>query len=83
MTNLNLLLGNLQNNYNFFRTDFRPCYGKLGLLGSIFPKVHLLRLTATVTIKPRMKIIESLGMFYPVEIISNPDCPNIYFSSSS
>ena len=30
-----------------------------------------------------MKIIESLGMFYPVEIISNPDCPNIYFSSSS
>lgn len=67
----------------FFRKDFRPSYGKLGTLASIFPKVPWLALTATATVKVRAEIIESLGMFSPVEIIANPDRPNIYFSSST
>lgn len=66
-----------------FRKDFRPSYGKLGILGSIFPKVPWLGLTATATKKLRAEIIESLGMFNPAEIFANPDRPNIYFSSSA
>ena len=66
-----------------FKQDFRPSYGKLGTLGSIFPKVPWLGLTATATKKVRAEIIESLGMFNPVEIFANPDRPNIYFSSSA
>lgn len=30
-----------------------------------------------------MKIIESLGMFCPVKVVSNPYRPNVYFSTSS
>ena len=67
----------------YFRKDFRPSYGKLGILGSIFPKVPWLGLTATATKKLRAEIIESLGMFNPAEIFANPDRPNIYFSSSA
>lgn len=66
-----------------FRKEFRPSYGKLGMLGSIFPKVPWLGLTATATKKVRAEIMESLGMFNPVEIVTNPDRPNIYFSSSA
>ena len=66
-----------------FHKDFRPSYGKLGILGSIFPKVPWLGLTATATKKLRAGITESLGMFNPAEIFVNPDRPNIYFSSSA
>lgn len=52
-------------------------------MGSIFPKVPWLGLTATATKKTRTEIIESLGMFNPIEIVVNPDRPNIYFSSSA
>ena len=52
-------------------------------MGSIFPKVPWLGLTATATKKTRTEIIESLGMFNPTEIVVNPDRPNIYFSSSA
>ena len=68
--------------FYFLRKDFRPCYGKLGTLGSIFPRVPWLGLTATATEKARTEIIDSLGMFNPVLIVANPDRPNIYFSSS-
>lgn len=63
--------------------DFRPSYGKLGILRSIFPKVPLLGMTATVTKRPGRDIIESLGVFNPAEVIGNPDRPNIYFSAST
>ncbi|XP_068723416.1 uncharacterized protein [Montipora capricornis] len=63
--------------------DFRPSYGKLATIGSILPQVPLLGLTATATKKTRTDIIESLGMVNPVEILGNPDRPNICFSSSS
>ena len=62
-----------------FRKDFRPSYGKLGILRSIFSKVPLLGMTATATQRPGRDIIESLGMFNPAEVIGNPDQPNIYF----
>lgn len=52
-------------------------------MGSIFPKAPWLGLTATATKKTRTEIIESLGMFNPIEIVVNPDWPNIYFSSSA
>lgn len=69
--------------YFSFRKDFRPSYGKLATIGSILPQVPLLGLTATATKKTRTDIIESLGMVNAVEILGNPDRPNIYFSSSS
>ena len=69
--------------YFFFRKDFRPSYGKLATIGSILPQVPLLGLAATATKKTRPDIIESLGMVNAVEILENPDWPNIYFSSSS
>ena len=55
----------------------------LATIGSILPLVLLLGLTANATKKTRTDIIESLGMINPVEILGNPDWPNIYFSSSS
>ena len=67
----------------FFRKNFRPSYGKLATIGSILPQVPLLGVTATATKKTRTDIIESLGMVNPVEILGNPDRPNISFSSSS
>lgn len=66
-----------------FQEGFRPSYGKRGILGSIFPNVPWLGLTATVTKKLRAEITKSLGMFNPVEIVANPDRPNTYFSSSA
>ena len=37
-------------------------------------------MTATATVDMQAKIIESIGLEYPVIIKSNPDRPNIYFS---
>ena len=37
-------------------------------------------MTATATVDMQPKIIESIGLEYPVIIKSNPDRPNIYFS---
>ena len=76
--------GLLRDLYGYlFRKNFRPSYGKLATIGSILPQVPLLGLTATATKKTRTDIIECLGMFNPVEILGNPDRPNISFSSSS
>jgi superfamily II DNA helicase RecQ len=33
--------------YYYFRKDFRPCYGRIGVSGSLFPGVPILTLTAT------------------------------------
>jgi superfamily II DNA helicase RecQ len=33
--------------YYYFRKDFRPCYGRIGMSGSLFPDVPILALTAT------------------------------------
>ena len=73
----------LHSDFFLFRKDFRPSYGKLGTLGSFFPKVPWLGLTATAPKMARTEIIKSLGMFNTIEIVANPDRPNIFFSSST
>ena len=64
-----------------FRKEFRPCYGKLGLLASIFPSIPYLALTATATLATKEEIVRSLGLMDPTFVEINPDRPNIYFAS--
>lgn len=64
------------------RKSFRPAYGKLDLLTSIFSGTPIIGLTATATKATQQKIEESLGLVKPVLIDVNPDRKNIYFSSS-
>lgn len=64
------------------RKSFRPAYGKLDLLTSIFSKTPIIGLTATATKQMQQKIVEAMGMISPFVIDVNPDCKNIYFSSS-
>ena len=70
--------------HNFIcnRKSFRPAYGKLDLLTSIFSKTPIIGLTATATKATQQKIEETLRLIKPVVIDVNPDCRNIYFSSS-
>ena len=63
------------------RKEFRPCYGKLGLLSSIFPNIPILALTATATVNTKKEIVSSLALMDPKFIEINPDRPNIFFSS--
>ena len=63
------------------RKDFRPCYGKLGMLASLFPSLPFLALTATANQQTKKEIVESLGLVEPVFIEINPDRANIFFSS--
>jgi hypothetical protein len=35
--------------YYYFRKDFRPWYGRIGVSGSLFPGVPILALTATAS----------------------------------
>ena len=44
---LKFLAKDLFSLYYYFRKDFRPCYGGLGVSGSLFPGVPILALTAT------------------------------------
>ena len=67
--------------YCHFRKNFRPCYGKIGTLGSLFPGVPILALTATATPQRKKEIASSLGMHNHVIIESNPDRPNIFFET--
>lgn len=55
------------------RKDFRPAYSKLGLLGSLFPDIPLLGLTATATKAMHKKIEDSVGMIHPREVLVNPN----------
>ena len=64
------------------RKSFRPAYGKLDLLTSIFSKTPIIGLTATATKQMQQKIVEAMGMISPFVIDVNPDRKNIYFSSS-
>ena len=63
------------------RKDFRLCYGKLGMLASLFPSLPFLALTATANQQTKKEIVESLGLVEPVFIEINPDRANIFFSS--
>ena len=67
--------------YYLFRKDFRPCYAKIGVLGSLFSDVPIVALTATATAQRKKEIETSLGMHNPVIVESNPDRPNIFLES--
>ena len=67
--------------YYLFRKDFRPCYAKIGVLGSLFPDVPIVALTATATAQRKKEIETSLGMHNPVIVESNPHRPNIFLES--
>ena len=61
------------------RKTFRPAYGKLDILGSIFANVPFLALTATANSETKSMIIESLQLT-DVELIEvNPDRENIFY----
>ena len=59
--------------HNFIcnRKSFRPAYGKLDLLTSIFSKTPIIGLTATATKATQQKIEETLGLIKPVVIDVN------------
>ena len=65
----------------FVRDSFRPAYGKLDVLVSIFPKIPHLATTATATLKSQRAICDSLQLKQPVIISVNPDFRNIFFES--
>ena len=65
----------------FVRDSFRPAYGKLDVLVSIFPKIPHLATTATATIKSQRAICDSLQLKQAVVISVNPDRRNIFFES--
>lgn len=60
---------------------FRPAFGKLDALSSLFPDVPIIALTATATRSKKEKIIGSIGLQAPVIVEVNPDRENIFFSS--
>ena len=66
----------------FVRVSFRPAYGMLDVLVSIFPKIPHLATTATATLKSQRAICDSLlQLKQPVIISVNPDRRNIFFES--
>jgi superfamily II DNA helicase RecQ len=42
--------------YYYFRKDFRPCCGRIGVSGSFFPGVPILALTATSSTQRKKEI---------------------------
>ena len=63
----------------FFRDSYRPAYGKLDVLVSIFPKTPHLATTAAATLKSQRAICNSLQLKQLVVISVNPDRRNIFF----
>ena len=59
--------------------DFRPDYGKLGTLSSVFPPAKIVAMTATATREYQKAITESLNMKNPSLAVANPDRANIFF----
>ncbi|KAJ7384056.1 hypothetical protein OS493_024070 [Desmophyllum pertusum] len=58
--------------------DFRPAFKQLAVLGSLFPDVPIVGLTATASRRTQNVITEVLGLKTPVKIIGNVDRPNIF-----
>lgn len=63
--------------------DFRPSYTKLGVIREWVPKIPILTLTATASLKVRQDITEILGLIDPQEIIGNFDRPNLKITVES
>ena len=64
----------------FVRDSFRPAYGKLDVLVSIyiFPKTPHLATTVTATLKSQRAIFDSVQLKQLVVISVNPDRRNIF-----
>ena len=58
--------------------DFRPAFRQLTVLGSLFPDVPLVALTATATRRTQNTISQILGLKTPVKILGNVDRPIIF-----
>ena len=64
-----------------YRKNFRPAYGKLDVLSSVFPSVPHVALTATATRATQEFIKDSLKLNEAVVIQANPDRENIFYES--
>ena len=64
-----------------YRKNFRPAYGKLDVLSSVFPSVSHVALTATATRATQEFIKDSLKLNEAVVIQANPDRENIFYES--
>ena len=53
--------------------DFRPDYGKLGVLTALFPNVPTAALTATATLSDRKEIMKALCMWNQKQVIGSLD----------
>lgn len=68
--------------FNFFpRKHFRPAYGNLDILSSIFPSIPHVALTATATTSTKELIIDSLRLDNAFLVEANPDRSNIFYES--
>ena len=59
--------------------DFRKDYSNLAMLCATFPSVPVVALTATASKADVISIKGSLNLKNPVEIIGNPDRPNVFY----
>lgn len=59
--------------------DFRKDYSRLAMLCATFPSVPVVALTATASNKDVVAIKESLNLKNPLEVIGNPNRPNILY----
>lgn len=59
--------------------DFRPDYGRLGVLAALFPNVPTAALIATATLADRTEIIKTLYTLSPKQVIGNLDQTNIFY----
>ncbi|KAK2546801.1 putative ATP-dependent DNA helicase Q1, partial [Acropora cervicornis] len=59
--------------------DFRKDYSHLSMLCAIFPNVPVVALTATASKTDISSIKESLNLRKPLEVIGNPNRPNIHY----
>lgn len=59
--------------------DFRKDYANLAMLCATFPTVPVVALTATASKRDVTAIKESLNLKNPLEVIENPNRPNIFY----
>ena len=59
--------------------EFRPDYGKLGTLSSVFPSAKIVAMTATATREYQEAITASFNMKNPSLVVANPDRANIFY----
>ena len=63
------------------RKEFRPAFGKLDTICSIFPDVPIVALTATATKSKKEKIVTCIVLQLPFVVEVNPNRENIFFQS--